>query len=382
MKILVDLVSVSGGGGAEQSISFLSEVCRAFPEIQKNMVCVVRAESRVESHAKDHGFTCELVNQRLLSRVYYTLLGGRRVVAKHNIDVIYVAFGIGISVPREIVQVINVALPIVCYWDSPYWVFLPFIERQKRAWKARIRSFLIKRRASLVLVESEVMRSRLQRALHIQPENIKIVKPMMGFVAREMSALPASVSEAKESAQLVDTTVILFVAGNDQHKNLWRLLSLSKLLRQRGVVDVIFRMTVSEEKFVASCMLARVWCKSDYASEYFQFVGSLYNAELMALYGEADVVANLSDLESISNNFIEASAIGKPMLISDRDFSVNSVRVPYISCEPHNTESLYDAVLRCRERRFDTPQVVEPLCVSSYDRVRAVLRALEECVAQ
>lgn len=372
MKILFDFVSVEGGGGAEQSMGLLHAVVELYPRRVGDIICAVRSGSRLAETARLQGFTVVEIDSKLISRIWYSFFGGSRIVSDYNVKSVYVAFGIGIRVTSSCKQLVNVAYPIICYWESPYWKHLRPIDMLYRKLKSKVRGALIRRRAYRILVESGVMRRRMMSTMNLEANMISVLPPLKGDVARLLAN-----SAFDRRPNKLEFSKILFVTGKDQHKNLWRLMGVASLLKERCIHGVQFQMTITEAEFLECCRRAGHFFPEHYESEYFEFLGRVFSEDLVECILQADVIGNISDLESVSNNFIEAFSAEKPMLISARDFSINSVRVPFSVCEPHDLESLYDGVIRCLNGDFDLPLDDSPLTSSRLERIETIFSMLD-----
>lgn len=380
MKILVDLTSVVGGGGYEQSTALLEGLAAIGASRGVEIVCAARAGSQLVTFINAAGLNCIYVDPSITGRAIFSLFSAARIIRRECIDAVYVAFGIGLTVPCGCPQIINVAYPIICYPDSPYWTHLPPWRRLRTRIKSLTRALLIRRHAALVIVEYGVMRDRLVAYAGIPADHIRIVQPIIGSVARSMKTMAQALQVVQSQGS---TYRVLFVSGADPHKNLWCLPAAVELLHAKGVTSVTFAVTVTESAFRASCTAAGIVFGADeICRKYFDFLGPTFGEELARQLLECDVLANISDLESISNNFIEASAGIKPMLVANRDFALRCVRTPYVVCEPHDPEALASAVLDCMDGRYVQPQNRGALAIGPNERAEQVLSILEEALAQ
>lgn len=380
MRILVDLTSVVGGGGYEQSTALLQGLGAVSVSRGVEVICAVRAGGRLAEFVAALGLRSIEVKPSVMRRAIFSLFSAARFIRRERIDAVYVAFGIGLVAPHSCPQIINVAYPIICYPDSPYWQHLPPIRRLRTRIKSLMRAWLIRRRATGVIAEYSVMRDRLVAHAGLPADRAQIVPPIIGGVARRLLQMGWTRRPVRSDGRGFR---VLFVTGADPHKNLWRLPAAVERLHARGVRSVIFAVTVTEATFRASCAAVGMVSGADeFRREYFEFLGPTFGDALARQVLDCDVLANISDLESISNNFIEAVACGKPMLLANRDFALRCVRTPYVVCEPHDVEALAAAVLQCVEGRYTSPERDEELAIEAGDRARRVFAILEEALAR
>lgn len=381
MKLLVDMTSVIGGGGYEQSKALLEGLGGISNERKMEIVCAVRSGSSLATLAKSLGFRCITVNASTAGRIAFSLFQAKRIIGNEGFDAIYVAFGVGLSAPRHCPQIINVAYPIICYPDSPYWQHVPFVRRIKARLKSYFRAYLIRHRARCVIAEYAIMRDRLIAHVGISSEQIIVIPPITGRMARSLvnaaTRVPIQAPRGKAAFR------ILFVSGADQHKNLWRLPAVVDHLRLQGFGRVTFVMTVTETDFRNSCAINGVHYQPNGNDIVcLEFVGPIFDQELVDQVNSCDVFANISDLESISNNFIEAEASKKPMLIADRDFSLSCVRTPYVSCEPHDVNSMAQAIGDCIKGHYTMPEHKDAISIDTTERTQQMVAMLNDLLSR
>jgi glycosyltransferase involved in cell wall biosynthesis len=71
--------------------------------------------------------------------------------------------------------------------------------------------------------------------------------------------------------------------------------------------------------------------------DHFRFVGTIPPTDIQSVYDAADVLVTLSDLESFSNNYMEAWKVGIPIIASDRDFAHEICGDSALYVEPHDS---------------------------------------------
>ena len=105
-----------------------------------------------------------------------------------------------------------------------------------------------------------------------------------------------------------------------------------------GVREFMFLLTTSREAYLKS--LKRFGIREDLIDTHFTFLGSIPPQRIMEAYRQAEVVVSLSDLESFSNNYMEAWTARLPLVVSNRDFSRNVCGESAIYVEPHQPEAV------------------------------------------
>src|SRR5262249_52811670 len=130
----------------------------------------------------------------------------------------------------------------------------------------------------------------------------------------------------------------VFVSGNETHKNLWRLYDIAGHALGGGLRDFVFSLTVTKEAYLRR--LAGRTLDPAILDGHFEFLGQVPPQQIMRVYENADCVVSLSDLESFSNNYMEAWKVGLPLIVSDRDFSRAICGDSALYVDPHDAESV------------------------------------------
>lgn len=374
MKIVFDLSSVKVGGGVEQSITVLSHL---LPIIDLERIyarfVVVRGSRihRLLAAREEAVLTVSPVTWRKLIFEHWRI---RKYLRNHAPNCVFTFFGVGLPRVGSWKAVVNVAYPILCYPESRFWDFLPPLRKAMIRLKCSLRLLMLKRRSDIVIVETDLMRRRLSLFAKLPLASIKVLPPAYGAVAQQLRESVLAADEKSRGSMCRGTMRVLFVSGTDFHKNLWRLPDVARLLLNdtelRG--RVIFAMTIERDAFAQHCNEVRI--DLDDVSEYFEFLGVLFDQELTSAIKSAHVYANLSDLESVSNNFVEAASSNCPMLIGERDFARQCCRVPFVACEPHDPHSVLAALRRAHKGMFEAPRGIDiPLTISGSERAVAIL---------
>lgn len=381
MRILFDLTSVSGGGGLEQSAALLHALEAEQTELK--ITCVVRENSRLLQHLSSSRFDLVTINRGIASRAWHYMLGLSLLARKRRVDLIYVPFGVGGLTWGVCPQVINIAYPILCYPDSPFWSHLPALSRIQTKLKCIFRRVTIRSNAIFIVAESEGMASRLIRYAAFSRKKLCVIPPIIGVTASGLTKYLCDGEPCEGTGPAPDKHSFprcLLVTSAAPHKNIWRLGAFAEELAKARRDPITFVLTVSLEDYVVSCRKAGVDNHLRHQSESFLFRGALGGSELIKEIQAADVIMNISDLESISNNFIEAAAARKPMIIAKRDFSLLSVRTPFVACEPHAPRSFVEAIDDLRANRFECPSAKSDLAISGREKSRRLIELFRRIV--
>jgi len=327
MNLLIDMGAIKSGGGAQLALNFLDD-------IEKYNLC-----ENVSLLLPDIGPLSKKSNINKYVSVYRSPLNYFKrfifekfeipiIINKHNIDTIFTFFGTGLPHSKKVKSVVSVAYPIICYPDSDYWKYIDFKNKIiKKIFNCFRRQRLTN--ASIIITETEIMKKRVAKFVNFDEEKIVVLPPT-----------PTKyISERKRDFDKFNGK-FLFLSGNDIHKNLWELHDVAKFLYSMDFNDYEFILSVTKEEF-----LNNINIKDDYILSKFKFLGRIFPDRIQDVYDMCDVMVSLSDLESFSNNYMEAWKVGIPLLVSDRDFSRHICQESAIYTEPHNAKDVAEKMI-------------------------------------
>jgi glycosyltransferase involved in cell wall biosynthesis len=320
-KILIDMSPLKSGGGVQLAYNFLDELTHA--EIGSNELYLLVPEGGFEDYYS-HPKISKIISapHSKIKRTIFESITLPQILVKEKIKTIFTFFGSGLPHPRFIKSVVGVAYPTICYPDSPFWNYLPLKAKYKTA---LINYYRIKRlsKANIIFVETEIMKKRLMKILPINEKNIFLVPPS-----------PSNYLEAQTLQTSAERRVLL-LSGNSPQKNLWRLYAIAVELKKMNFA-LKFLVSVSERDWRSS--LKEEGIDGNLLKEYFEFIGVIHQKDISKAYANVDVLLMLSDLESFSNNHMEAWKVGVPQIVSDRDFARAICRDSAVYIEPHSPQ--------------------------------------------
>jgi glycosyltransferase involved in cell wall biosynthesis len=330
MRVLLDLSPLKTGGGVQIALNFLDAV-REHPDGVEWLFLL-----------PDVGPLSKLSVTPLvahspsapLSRAHFEYRVLPKLLLANDIDIIFTHFGPGLPHPTSVKSVVGVAYPIICYPDSPFWRYLPALRRLRqiainKGRLARLRS------ADHLIVETPIMKERLSRYAGIAAERMTVAAP---YPSQYVSASDVYARDENRPFNF------LLLSGLSFHKNLWRLPRVARELLDLGVSRFTFTLSVSEKAW-AGAGLSK---DPDFlkTSEHFVFTGAVPPQEVGKLYAGADALVSLSDLESFSNNYMEAWQARVPLLVSDRDFARHICGASALYAEPHDPQAVAHQLIR------------------------------------
>lgn len=340
MKALLDLSGIKSGGGAQLATNFLAHMADGGSEAMFDLILVSDKFPKPDRLRSFRELIIAPADN--VGRLQFEHLKLPGIMKERGITHSYTFFGPGLPKMNGLKQLVGVAYPTLVYDDSPYWQYLPFGFKAKKRLQNALRKSRL-RRADHLIFETETMLSRAQSADLVRAGASVIPPTPTAFLTP--SAIPKD-----------QLTRFIILAGTDPHKNLWRLFEALPAIEKAGL-KVSFLLSIKRDVFL-SAMPGVDSEMTRLADTYFEFLGPLPPDDLQAAYDRANVVLNIADLESFSNNYMEAWLVGRPILASDRDFARAICGGSAIYAEPHDITSLVESISAFVDGSLDTDGMV------------------------
>jgi glycosyltransferase involved in cell wall biosynthesis len=348
ISLLVDCGAIKVGGGVQLALNFINFFRKYPSHIGKVFFLVPKGgilASRGNFECDEAVIECP---DGYFGRKWFELFFLRCFIRKHDIRAVFTFFGAGLPVGKNVFSVVCVAYPIICYADSSYWGFIP----RRRRLRTRVVNYLrIRRirRASVVVAETDVMANRLASVLKIARDNVVVSPPVPSAFVRPVERTRGTGDQGVR---------LLVLSGLDPHKNLWRLPSMALEMEALGFDAFTFVVSVDRGTFETAYPAVRD--SAAVLDRRFRFVGSIPPDRIQEVYDDSDFLVNISDLESFSNNYIEAWKAGLPLICSRRDFAVHICGASAVYVEPHDPVASASAMIRViRDRALQESMIIE-----------------------
>lgn len=369
--LLIDLTAIVSGGGLQLATNLLNAIEAGGSTLHAPDLVIV-SSTALAGLLKDSRHPVYAGGSTYLERLVFERVELPKIVRKHGVADYFTLFGTGLHKAERVRSTVGVAYPIICYPESPYWTYVPRVEAIK---KRAINAVRVNRlqKADRIVCETSVMKERLCKLLGD---------------AIPVSILPPAPSEWLEetsietrSARVGGKFRILCLSGLAFHKNLWRLYDVAALLH-RYKAPVIFRCSFTRAAFEqhVATMNRRAIFHEEVLRSMFDFAGPVAPDDIGSLYFDADAVLNMSDLESFSNNYMEAWKASSLLLCSDRDFAREVCKESAIYFEPHDPHSVTESILAAlnlsdseRERRLAHGKAYLAMLPSQVQRAHSIL---------
>lgn len=341
MKLLIDFSPIKTGGGAQLAINFL----KLF-EADCNFDVLV--SDAFPYDLTEFDLPCNVIvnSSKILPRLIFEYVQYKNIVKSNKYTHVYTFFGSGLPKVRNVKQITGVAYPIICNDDSPYWKFLPKIFKLKKKLVNYVRKKRLKA-ADHIIFETEVMQSRCCDTLNFNIKNTTVLAPTPSVFIKKSKAINDR-----------SVTKFLILSGLDYHKNIWRIVQLLPILN-KGNVKAKFVLSSTKDQLFSFYGNLIDGVSEKLINEYFDFKGHVKADKIQEVYDDIDVVMNIADLESFSNNYMEAWVAGKPILASDRDFAIHICGESAYYVEPHDSTSLLNGIVKFTDKKLNIEKMVK-----------------------
>jgi glycosyltransferase involved in cell wall biosynthesis len=307
MRILVNMSTLKKGGGQNVGLNFIHCISKVKYSDKVFFYAVVQDSEIHKALLALNEKNIVLMPANPLKKLWRELTQGRSIVKENSIDIIYSYFGYGLY-PKSCLQVSGSADSNLFFPEIDFWKHYSGLQLMA---KKAIDSFRIwgVKRATAVIFENAAMQKRGVELFGLK--NTTFIKPSFSLVESDAQwNLPYAAKNKK---------VGLFFCGWQLNKNYELIPHLAAELKQRKI-DFHFVITapadnsVEHEAFVQSLRSLNV-------ESMVSIVGAIKKAEIPSLYRQIHFVFLLSNLESFSNNIIEAWQFAKPLMIANAEWS-------------------------------------------------------------
>lgn len=302
-KVCIYASNLHYGGGVQVATSFIYELSKMAPPpygfhvfvssiVHKNLVAVGVDSSIFPAYEVFDVYGLEGLSKKVWARFL-------------DYDLVFTVFGPNYFPVQKGIHVVGFAQPWIIYPDNEVYQGLSLIDKLRVRGKFFLQSVFYKR-ADHIVVELEHVRKALAIRGIGSLDDISVVHNCISSIYSSEEKW----DEVKIPCQ-GERFSIGFIGRDYPHKNTNYLLSIKQLLRKRYGLTVNVYVTMTEREWIDKSPAFR--------SEVIN-VGELTVAQCPSFYKAMDAIVFPSLLECFSATPLEAMAMGKPLLASDRQF--------------------------------------------------------------
>lgn len=321
-KILLDFSAIKSGGGAQRALNFLNSLKKH--NFFNDQIWILKPKNHFIELEYD-GINIINTPTNFIIRYIYEYIYLIYKIKKEKISLVFTFAGSGLPA-CGVKSIVSVNYPTICYNDSVYWDYISFVAKLKQKIKCYFR---IKRisKASIILLQTNIMLKRVSSLY--QKKRIKYY------------VLPPAPSQYVSKVKRDLSPNFLVLSSNYKHKNIWRLYDVAKELKNDNFY-IKFYISIEKNNFIK--MLHKNNLDFKLIDEYFVFLGEIKYEKIQSAYSLCSFMLQLSDLESFSNNYMEAWKAQIPLIVSDRDFSRHICKDSAIYVDPHDPKDVSEKI--------------------------------------
>jgi glycosyltransferase involved in cell wall biosynthesis len=343
--VILNLLPIAKGGGLQNALSFL-ECLAADPERRATTTVVCRDQSAISDFCKRESLQFRAVRATGVNRLLAELSGP---VGDNVADVCFTLFGAPMFSARgRFINICGCAYSNLFYSEFDFWNYLRGRAYQQKRLIDWIRQKSIQK-ADFWIFETEVLRERAIKRCNFPPNRVAVVKMAPSGLVSKSRVDSSKVAGFKRS---IGTGFrMLMLAGPHPNKRQALLPDLICALRDSTGGDFSFVTTMNEQDAYAQRVIEEV--KARGLERFFTNLGPVPADDCASLIEACDALLCLSRLESFSNNFVEAWAMQKPLVVTDADWARHACAEAAVFVDP--TDIKHTA--KTLEQLMSTPSV-------------------------
>lgn len=331
MRLLINTATTFKGGGLQVAKSFIEE-CRNFSEHDYHVILSVNLSKLLALNSFDDNFYFYSINYRPATRIFSLKRADefmKFIADKVQPDVVFTTSGPAYWRP-VVPHLLGYNLAHYLYPESIFFNLISFWQKIEFFLRGKLILHYYRRDGDAYVVQTDAVNMRLQKKLG--RKNVYTVSNTCSTLFfqpyRDIKKLP-QVKKGEIRLLLLSAYYI--------HKGFDILPHVIAELKRRGVSYIKFVLTLPqadfEEKF------------PDQSRSYIYNVGPVNVEECPSLYNECDALFLPTLLECFSVSYVEAMAMGKPIITSDLDFAHIVCADAAIYFNPRDVIDIVDKIL-------------------------------------
>lgn len=367
-EVLIDTTNIHSGGALQVAISFLEELASETARshaLHPGLRITVEISPEIDQQLPRSAVDC--LQPKVFSR--RPLRVANLFPRSRKYDISFVLFGPDYCRRRARIRIVGFADVTAIYRDPSMRVWSSSGVRSRTR---GIISRFLHMRADRLVVETSAIRDRLIQVLGQKTPEISVVPNCVnGVFARPDEWQPLAQMPIRRTGVLD----LVYVSRLYPHKNHAILGPAARLLERKHGMQVRFLLTLRADEFDQ--------LDQSYSS-YFYNVGPLSVNQVPTLLSSAHGAVFPSLLEAFSAAPIEALAMGKPLMASDRDFvRATCADAPWYF-EPTSAEDLARSIYECfsgnqrRTDKVDIGRVIASESITPPQRAAMYLKVIEQ----
>jgi glycosyltransferase involved in cell wall biosynthesis len=318
-------------------------------------------------------------------RIYFDFFYFPRIVKRFGAQAVLV---LGNHAPANLNIPVLVLLRNSYYVDFKKYHFSSILEKLKAGLEILIFSRTIKR-AERFVTQSTYMKERLSEVWKVSKDKIHIIPNVLSEnFGQEGSRIKFGRQNLSVPDSLKDKFVLIYVSRFYLHKNHDFIIKLAQHLKERGIWNIVFLLTINPRLKGAKQMLDRVVQLG--LADMVINLGEIPQSDLIRWYTISHCLFFPSYLETFGNAFIEAMSFSLPILAIDLPYarSVCEDGAIYFKKDSIEDAAKKILILKCDQnlrklmsersaKRFKSFPSWEKVCQKYLDIIKGILEEVE-----
>jgi glycosyltransferase involved in cell wall biosynthesis len=245
----------------------------------------------------------------------------------------------------------GMAISNVFYKDVDFWGYLSPVRKRLKALKDRYRIWRYKKLDYWVF-ETDLLKEKAVNDFGFPEGHVFVIKMAPSLLVR-----PENVFELEKTNIIKSRPSkykFAFVSGAHPNKRLHLLPEIARNLKDSGF-SFDFVLTASNNSYLESVMSE---AKELGVYENFLNLGPVSAGEVASVIDACDYVCTFSLLESFSNNFVEAWAMKKPLIVTDADWSRSACKNSAIYLDFKSVDFVTSQIIEAIKNDVVTREIV------------------------
>jgi glycosyltransferase involved in cell wall biosynthesis len=308
--IYFNFLNAPSGGGLQNSVSFLLNLLEIEYDF-RNTTCLVVKGSPLEALCVENNISYKSVRSGAFNKILFELTA-RSFIERD--DVVFSIFGPPLlTTSNYSLNVGGMAISNVFYPEVDFWEHAGYIGSKLKNLKDFYRVWRYKK-LDYWIFETELLAKKAIGDFGFPEERVSVVK-----MSPSKLVSPRNVTDVKSVlCGLEDRKIFILLCNAHPNKRHHLLPALAEKLKIRGVSKPLFVFTTANNEYYES---VKKEILNREVEEYFMNIGNVKAEDVSTVLSKVDFVLNISQLESFSNNFVEAWVMGKPLVTTNDEWA-------------------------------------------------------------
>lgn len=369
MKIIINTAHQRFGGAIQVALSFINE-CKYFSENEYHVWIGHGVSKSIKTDSFPENFQFYHFDFGIINFKKIRLIQNQLSALEHQInpDVLISTSG-PTYFHSKAPQIIGFNLPLYIYPESPYIQEMSWKAKLKLALKRKAHFYYFKRDATAFVTQTDDVNQRVRKAF--DTDQVFTVTNTASNYYKDWEVYPKRLPEKPEGVFR-----LICISSYYPHKNLELIPEVLKELKQKGINNIEFVLTLKSDDYKA------------YIGDHPQIhnVGPIPPEACPSLYDECDALFLPTLAECFSASYPEAMMMNKPIVTTELGFARSICGEAALYFVPKNATSAADQI----EKLISNVDLQKDLVVkgkeqlktfdSPFDRAKSYLTICENSI--